>query len=47
MTIRVRIPRSVTEHLKALIVEAVEGATLTGYGLLVAMGWVFLAGRLH
>jgi len=24
-----------------------QGATVTGYGLLVAMAWLLLAGRLH
>ncbi len=47
MTVRVQVARSVTRNLKALAVETVEGATLTGYGLLVAMVWLLLAGRLH
>jgi hypothetical protein len=47
MTIRIRIARSATDDLKDFAIEAVQGATLTGYGLLVAMLWIVMAGRLH
>ncbi len=47
MTVRVRVARSVTQHLRALAVETMQGATLTGYGILVAMVWLLLVGRLH
>jgi hypothetical protein len=47
MIIRVRIARSVTRNLRALCIDTVQGATLTGYGFLVAMAWLLFAGRLH
>ena len=47
MTVRVRVERSVTRNLKTLAIETMQGATLTGYGFLVAMAWLLLAGRLH
>jgi hypothetical protein len=47
MTIRIRIARSVTDDLRDFAIDAVQGATLTGYGLLVAMLWIVMAGRLH
>jgi len=47
MTIRIRIARSVTDDLRAFAIEAVQGATMTGYGLLVAMLWIVMACRLH
>ena len=47
MTVRIRVARSATEHLGALVTGAMQGATVTGYGLLVAMAWLLLAGRLH
>ncbi len=47
MTVRVCVARSVTRNLKTLGLETLEGATLTGYGILVALAWLVLAGQLH
>jgi hypothetical protein len=47
MTVRILVARSVAESLRDFASAATQAATLTGYGFLVGVMWILLAGRLH
>jgi hypothetical protein len=47
MTVRILLARSATENLRDFAVAGMQAAALAGYGFLVAVMWILLAGRLY
>jgi hypothetical protein len=47
MTVRILVARSATESLRDFVAAAVQAATVASYGLLLAVLWMLLAGRLY